>query len=101
MDLTVEEKLHTGRSLNGELEDRRRSHPRRCYTPMAMALKNPSRKQARSIRRDRTSGRSPDRSFWNGIIDLGRELPRSEWRKIPRDAARNFDHYLDGSPRQN
>jgi len=42
----------------------------------------------------------PDRSFWDGIAELGRSLPREEWARIPRDAARNLDHYLDGSPRQ-
>jgi hypothetical protein len=42
----------------------------------------------------------PDHSFWDGIAELGHSLPREEWARIPRDAARNLDHYIDGSPRQ-
>ena len=42
----------------------------------------------------------PDRAFWDGLIALGKTVPRSERAKRPTDGARNFDHYLDGSPRQ-
>jgi hypothetical protein len=31
---------------------------------------------------------------------LFRTIPETERAKMPRDAARNFDHYLDGTPRQ-
>lgn len=42
----------------------------------------------------------PDWFFWEGVMALGRSIPREEWEKLPRDLAKNFDHYLDGSPRQ-
>ena len=42
----------------------------------------------------------PARAFWDGLIALGKTVPRSERAKRPTDLARNFDHYLDGSPRQ-
>ncbi|MDP9239008.1 MAG: hypothetical protein M3P30_16705 [Chloroflexota bacterium] len=65
-----------------------------------MTLKRTSRKQPVSGRRTPGKHPMPDRSFWDGIAELGRSLPGEEWAKIPRDAARNLDHYLDGTPRQ-
>ena len=32
--------------------------------------------------------------FWQQIIEIGKVIPQSEWRKqLPRDFARNFEHY--------
>jgi|CXWL01.1.fsa_nt_gi hypothetical protein len=42
----------------------------------------------------------PDFAYWEGLVALGKTVPRSERAKRPTDLARNFDHYLDGSPRQ-
>ena len=33
-------------------------------------------------------------------IALGATIDERELRRMPRDGAKNFDHYLDGSPRQ-
>jgi hypothetical protein len=42
----------------------------------------------------------PPRSFWDDLQRLADNVPASAWAKVPRDAARNLDHYLDGTPRQ-
>jgi len=34
------------------------------------------------------------------LAEIGRSVPISEWKKLPRDAAKNFDHYAHGSPRE-
>jgi hypothetical protein len=46
--------------------------------------------------------RSADRPFdiFEHIIELASSIPREERARMPRDGAKNFDHYLDGSPKQ-
>ena len=34
------------------------------------------------------------------LVGRARRTSMSELRKMPRDGAKNFDHYLDGSPKQ-
>jgi hypothetical protein len=34
------------------------------------------------------------------MTTLFRSIPEDERARMPRDAARNFDHYLDGTARQ-
>jgi hypothetical protein len=39
--------------------------------------------------------------FWQKIIEIGKVVPQSEWRKhLPTDFARNFEHYMYGAPRE-
>lgn len=39
--------------------------------------------------------------FWQQIIEIGKVVPQEEWRKrLPRDFARNFEHYMYGAPRE-
>lgn len=39
--------------------------------------------------------------IWQQIIEIGNVVPQSEWRKqLPRDFARNAEHYMYGAPRQ-
>jgi hypothetical protein len=39
--------------------------------------------------------------FWERIAAIGNVVPQSEWRKhLPRDFARNFEHYMYGAPRE-
>jgi len=40
------------------------------------------------------------RPIWEVIEELGKSVPEEEWDKIPRDAARNLDHYLYGTPKE-
>ena len=39
--------------------------------------------------------------IWQQIVEIGNVVPQSEWRKhLPRDFARNFEHYMYGAPRE-
>jgi len=48
------------------------------------------------------SRRAPARPFdiFEYVIELGKSIPVEELARMPRDGAKNFDHYLDGSPKQ-
>ncbi|MEA5468531.1 hypothetical protein [Spirulina sp. 06S082] len=39
----------------------------------------------------------------NSILDMvdeiTQEIPREEWKKLPKDFSRNLDHYLYGAPK--
>jgi surface antigen len=38
--------------------------------------------------------------IWQKIVEIGKVVPQSEWRKqLPRDFARNFEHYMYGAPK--
>ena len=41
-----------------------------------------------------------ERNVWERIIELGDAIPDQEIARMPRDGAKNFDHYLHGSPKQ-
>lgn len=38
--------------------------------------------------------------LWEQIIEIGEQVPESEWTKLPKDLARNFEHYMYGSPKE-
>ncbi|GET41532.1 hypothetical protein [Microseira wollei] len=38
--------------------------------------------------------------FWEKIAEIGAEIPESEWAKIPRDLATNFEYYMYGAPKE-
>lgn len=40
------------------------------------------------------------RPIWEVAIELGKSVPEEEWDKLPRDAARNLDHYIYGTPKE-
>ena len=40
------------------------------------------------------------RPIWELLTELGRSVPDEEWDKLPRDAARNLDHYLYAAPKE-
>jgi len=41
-----------------------------------------------------------DPRLWDDIVEIGRRVPPDERAREPTDAARNFDHYVDGVPKQ-
>ena len=49
-------------------------------------------------RRQPKSGRQ-DRSVWDKIGELGKEISLEEWENVPSDASINLEHYLYGAPR--
>lgn len=40
------------------------------------------------------------RPIWQQIVDLGESVPDAEWQRVPRDLARNLEHYLYGRTRE-
>jgi len=40
------------------------------------------------------------RNIWRELSEVGSSIPPSERSALPRDGARNLDHYLDGSPKE-
>ncbi|HEX4959212.1 MAG TPA: hypothetical protein VF173_00135 [Thermoanaerobaculia bacterium] len=38
--------------------------------------------------------------FWERIAAIGARIPLEEWDKVPRDLAKNFDHYHYGAPKE-
>jgi hypothetical protein len=34
------------------------------------------------------------------IVEIGKQVPIEEWNKLPKDFARNFEHYMYGAPRE-
>ena len=57
----------------------------------------------RKPQRPETKARRPQvkkLSIWERIIELGNAIPDEEIARMPRDGAKNFDHYLHGSPKQ-
>jgi hypothetical protein len=43
--------------------------------------------------------RTPLQELLNSIVELGKQIPEEELAKIPRDFAKNVDHYLYGAPK--
>ena len=44
--------------------------------------------------------REKPRNVWRELSAIGAAIPRAQRRALPRDGARNIDHYLDGSPKE-
>jgi hypothetical protein len=34
------------------------------------------------------------------LMDIGRDVPESEWAKLPEDLTSNLDHYIYGTPKE-
>jgi hypothetical protein len=39
-------------------------------------------------------------SIWEKIAAISASVPIEEWEKLPRDLAKNFDHYHYGAPKE-
>lgn len=39
-------------------------------------------------------------SLWERLAAIGQRIPDDVIEKLPKDLARNFDHYAHGSPKQ-
>jgi hypothetical protein len=52
---------------------------------------------------DRAERREPaveGEAPWEMILRLVAEIPREEFKRLPRDGAANLDHYIYGAPRR-
>ena len=56
-----------------------------------LSVKRLQVKPAREKRFDKNA-----RPIWEVLEELGKSIPIKEWAKVPRDGARNLDHYLYG-----
>lgn len=61
-----------------------------------MAIRKPTTPKRTTARQ--TPKREP--TIWEKIIERGKRIPPEELAKFPTDGARNLDHYLYGSPKQ-
>jgi hypothetical protein len=43
---------------------------------------------------------STPKPFWQAIVEIGEKVPIEEWNKLPKDFARNFEHYMYGAPKE-
>ena len=50
--------------------------------------------------KEEISAFSTDQPFWEKLAKIGAQVPESEWAKLPRDLASNFEHYMYGSPKE-
>jgi hypothetical protein len=55
------------------------------------------RDRPRSTGRGKPASASP---VWQRIVKLGQTIPRAEIERWPADGAAQFDHYVDGTPKQ-
>lgn len=43
---------------------------------------------------------SEEKKIWEIALEIGKSIPDEEIRKLPKDLARNLDHYLYGSRKE-
>ncbi len=49
---------------------------------------------------DTSPSETPDQKpFWKAIVEISEKVPIEEWNKLPKDFARNAEHYMYGAPR--
>ncbi len=70
----------------------------RWYNGDAMAIRKPARRKTAKAAVKRQP--QHEASVFERLAAIGREVPAKDWDKLPRDAAKNFDHYAHGSPRE-
>lgn len=66
------------------------------HTAMTIRKLSASRRQPKPLAKEVR----PDLRLWQDLVEIGRSVPKEIRAKLPRDLAQNFDHYHDGSPRQ-
>lgn len=80
--------------------DRGRKDERRKGYTSGMTIRKPARKRKTPVHGPAIAEPLPPGEFWHQMMVLFRSIPEEERARMPRDAARNFDHYLDGTARQ-
>ena len=54
--------------------------------------KKPKRRTAKAL--------NPNEALWRDLDKIAKSVPKESRAKLPRDLAEQFDHYHDGTPRQ-
>jgi hypothetical protein len=83
--------------------DWKRSHTMFVYKIMHTKTKQESKTRQRTTTRQRmTRHESGDslKSLLRSIAERGEHIPTEERERIPRDFAKNVDHYLYGAPKE-
>jgi hypothetical protein len=65
-----------------------------------MVTKRPTRKPLAAKRARKATPLKPQLTLAERIAAIGARIPEDQLKDIPTDAARNLDHYLYGSPKQ-
>lgn len=65
------------------------------YTVRTMAIRKPAAPKRVTRRKPK-----PEPTIWEKIEARGKRMPLEDLAQFPTDGARNFDHYLYGSPKQ-
>ena len=63
-----------------------------------MAIRKPAKRKLTRKRSPRKAKR--ELALWEKLVAIGKQIPPEERANFPRDGARNLDHYLYGSPKQ-
>ena len=63
----------------------------------AMVTKKSGKQVVRQDPAKRSRKRGAD-SIVARLARIGETVPAEEWDRLPRDSAKNFDHYAHGSP---
>jgi hypothetical protein len=63
-----------------------------------MVIRKPAKRTPPRV--SSTRRKSAKKNVWQTLIDLGNLIPDEELARLPRDGAKNADHYLHGSPKQ-
>jgi hypothetical protein len=64
-----------------------------------MVTQKPTKRKTDTVRK-RKEAVQADPGLWRDLAAIGRRVPKEIRAELPPDLARNFDHYLDGSPKQ-
>ncbi len=56
--------------------------------------------KSRAIRKRTAPKPTREFAWWEEIVAIGEAIPPEVRATIPRDSARNIDHYLYGDPKQ-
>ena len=54
---------------------------------------------AQTARLEDTAYDPAARPIWERIVEIGAQVPESEWAQVPSDLSRNLKHYLHGGPK--
>ena len=64
-----------------------------------MIAKKRSKPSVRGAGAPETTEEEP-RNIWRELSNIGEAIPAEEWDRLPRDSAKNFDHYMGGAPKE-
>ncbi len=65
-----------------------------------MAIRKPVSRKPRAARQRQAASRKRKLNIFERIVEIGKSIPDEDLARMPRDGALNFDHYVDGSPKQ-